>query len=231
VSRRLHRLLGAIVLLQLIVWLVTGILFNLKHRYAEAYELIERPATTASAAGLRIAPAAATTAARHDGRVVLLHDWRGYVYAVLPRSEQAKPAPPLLVDAATGDALPALDADGAREIWMAAVATSRHRDRYGMVVASSPTETWSSRLGVVTAALELTLDTGHRATVGAFTGEVTHTGPINDFIDWSYRFHYMQYTPWKRVNIVIVAAWVSMTLLLGLSGARMLLARRFTEAS
>ena len=35
VSRRLHRLLGAIVMVQIIIWLITGILFNIKHRYGE----------------------------------------------------------------------------------------------------------------------------------------------------------------------------------------------------
>ena len=53
-SRRAHRILGTIVALQLLIWLATGVLFNVKHRYAEAYEMLHAPRREVAASELRI---------------------------------------------------------------------------------------------------------------------------------------------------------------------------------
>lgn len=197
--RGLHRLLGALVVAQLAVWLVTGVLFNLKHRYAEAYEPLAAPPAEVPAAELVVPPA---RVAAGRGPVTLVHDPLGYAYA----------AGGALHDARTGAPRVPLDEAGARRIWAAALATSKHRHRYGDVVAAA-----RERRAVV-----LALSSGHRITVDTLTGRVEHTGPINDFIDWSYRVHYMQYTPWKPVNVVIVLVWVGLALGLAGSGLRLL---------
>lgn len=147
-NRRIHRVLGAVVAAQMFVWLVTGLLFNIKHRYAEAYEELA--------------------------------------------------APPPLVASLTATPL---DEARARTLAAAALERSSHRARYGAITtARLDGTTW-----------ELAVATGQRLHVDAATGAIAHDGPLNTWIDWTYRAHYMQYTPWKRVNLVVVVAWVAFT--------------------
>jgi uncharacterized iron-regulated membrane protein len=59
---------------------------------------------------------------------------------------------------------------------------------------------------------------GKTVTVDRLTGEMSQTGTINDWIDWTYRVHYLQWTPWHWVNILLVLIAVPLTLGLALSG-------------
>jgi hypothetical protein len=81
-------------------------------------------------------------------------------------------------------------------------------------------------LGGEAPAWELDLESGQTVTVNAYTAEIAHTSLLNDAIDWSYRIHYMQYTPWKTVNIVLVSVFLVLLLSLVASGLRMLITTR-----
>ncbi len=69
------------------------------------------------------------------------------------------------------------------------------------------------------------LATGQRVTVDALTASIDHRGPLHAWIDWTYRAHYMQYTPSTPWNIAIVLLWVALATALAVSGLTMLLRR------
>ena len=91
------------------------------------------------------------------------------------------------------------------------------------MTATRQVSTPSAALGAETPAWELTLDSGHIITVNSVTAEISHTSMLNSWIDWTYRIHYMQYTPWKPVNISLVVGFSLLLLSLVTSGLRMLL--------
>jgi hypothetical protein len=225
--RTFHKVVGAILALQLVLWTVTGFLFNYKYRYDEAYEPLQAAPAGADAATW-VSPGEAAGRAGLDPsglrRVALLSDTRGYVYLLEAGTERA---PDLrLADARTGAPLGPLDAAGAEAALRSAVARSAHADRYGVVRGARQVEAASALLGHETAAWELALDTGQTVTVNAYTAEIAHTALLNNVIDWTYRVHYMQYTPWKQVNIGLVIVFLVLLLSQVSSGLRMLLATR-----
>ena len=61
---------------------------------------------------------------------------------------------------------------------------------------------------------------GKTVTVDRVTGEIRQTGDLNDWIDFTYRLHYLQWTPWSAVNIALVLLAVAATVLLLFSGLR-----------
>ncbi len=205
--RGLHRALGVLVVPQLVVWLATGVLFNVKHRYDEAYETLAAPPAAVDSAALGLSPAeAARRAGAPAAPVTLRHDAFGYAYAIAGR----------LIDAATGAPRVPADEAAARRVLGAALADSKHRARYGPVVRASRTD----------AAWAFDLETGQRVTVDPLTAAIDHRGPLHEWIDWTYRAHYMQYTPSKPWNIAIVMAWVALSTALAASGLTMVWRRK-----
>jgi len=227
--RTFHKTLGAILALQVVLWTVTGFLFNYKYGYDEAYEPLRAvPAVAASAIATWASPSDAVGRAGLDPsavrRVALLDDSRGYVYLLETGTERA---PVLrLADARTGEPIEPLDAAGADAVLRSALTRSTHAARYGAVREARQIDAASALLGRDAPAWALTLDTGQTVTVNAYTAEIGHTALVNDAIDWSYRVHYMQYTPWKSVNIAIVVTFLTLLLALVASGLRMLIATR-----
>ena len=47
-GRSLHRLAGILVAIPILIWMSTGLLFHIKHRYVEAYEQLQTPAERSS---------------------------------------------------------------------------------------------------------------------------------------------------------------------------------------
>src|SRR5262245_10898822 len=125
--RRLHRALGVVLVLPLVLWIATGLLFHVKHRYDEAYEALAVPldreldwsqAKLAPAhvvePGLAAPPPA--LAAHPAGRLA----WFG-----------AGDGAPVALDAASGEPI-ALADDAVASAWIAAaIARSPHAARYG----------------------------------------------------------------------------------------------------
>lgn len=223
--RTFHKIAGAILALQLVLWTLTGFLFNYKYRYDEAYEPLRPRAAAPVSPGTWVSPADAARACGLDPaairRVEMLGDHRGALY-VLGSGTEAAPQF-ALANATTGAPVAPLDAAGATAALRSALENSPNAGRYGTVTATRQVSTPSAALGAETPAWELELDSGHTITVNAVTAEIAHTAMLNDWIDWTYRVHYMQYTPWKPVNIGLVVGFSLLLLSLVTSGLRMLL--------
>jgi uncharacterized iron-regulated membrane protein len=218
--RTYHKIVGAICALQIIAWIVTGLLFNYKFRYDEAYEPL-KAAPAATAPGPWVSPADALALASIDPsgmrRVHLLNDNRGSLYLIEVGDGLR------LADARSGAAVEPLDAAGADAALRSALSASPNASRYGAVREAQPTSAPSAVVGRETPAWALELDSGQTVTVNAYTAEISHTSALNTFIDWTYAVHYMQYTPWKSVNIGLVIAFSVLLLSLVASGVRLLL--------
>ena len=71
--------------------------------------------------------------------------------------------------------------------------------------------------------LDLSFSGANTVTIDRLTGEIVQTGALNDWIDFTYRVHYMQWTPWESANVALVLAAVPLVFGLALSGLRMAL--------
>ncbi len=226
--RTYHKVAGAILALQIVAWAVTGLLFNYKYRYDEAYEPLSAPAAATTAPAVWATP---TQAMEQAGlapgtlrNVRLFHDARGYLY--LLETGTADEPVVHLADARDGAPVAPLDEAGAAVVAKGAIAKSKNAANYGAITSSRPVDSDSAMLGHAAPGWEFTLASGQKVTVNAVTAEVTHTGMLNDTIDWTYRVHYMQYTPWKPVNIVLVLVFLALLLSSVFSGVRMLIGSR-----
>ena len=188
--RTFHKIAGATLALQLILWTLTGFLFNYKYRYDEAYETL-RAAAPSQPPAAWTSPGEAATRAGIDPaslrRVELLRDNRGYVYLLETGPERSPQV--RLANAATGEPVDPLDAAGADAVLRSALAASPNAARYGAVREARQTAAPSSLLGRQTAAWELDLETGQKVTVNALTAEIAHDSVLNDAIAWTYRVH------------------------------------------
>ena len=109
------------------------------------------------------------------------------------------------------------------------MAASAHAQRYGALEEGAPEEALlpSPLLGGrELPAYAFRFSGGKRVTVARLTGEVAQTGALNDFIDASYRVHYLQWTPWRAVNLALLALAVPLMLLLAATGLRLAFRRR-----
>ena len=226
--RTYHKIAGAILALQLVLWTVTGFLFNYKYRYDEAYESLRAVPAAADPAAPWANPADAIAALGLDPaevrRIALLHDNRGYLYLIEAGNERAPDVK--LANARTGEAVAPLDAAGAEAALRSALTQSPNAATYGAVRGARQVPAPSTLLGREAPAWELDLDGGQVVTVNAYTAEIARRALLNDVIDWTYRVHYMQYTPWKTVNMVVVMVFLALVLSLVASGLRMLIVLR-----
>ena len=219
--RRLHRLAGLTLALPLVVWTVTGLLFHVKHRYAEAYEPLAVPFTANELYARSVFSPAMLQARGHfdAGKPLTLatHAWGLVAYF------GQKDGHAVAVDSASGDPIPVASEATAR-LWVkAAVAASKHAARYGEVARVTETRRTSSLTGAAGPAFVFDLTGGKRITVDRVTGELSQTGDLNAFIDLTYRLHYLQWTPWKPVNLALVLLAMPLVLFLAGSGLRMAL--------
>jgi len=216
-TRTLHRLIGITMALPLFVWIVTGVLFNVKYRYAEAYETLTLKSAQASAAWsqAQVSPGELVSSGKLDGGGKLslfLHP------AKIPAYAGVRGGTPVAVNAITGEYIPeAVEVD--LKHWADdAVGQSANAARYGAVVKRSDGKRLSALTGVVDPAMVFQYSEGKTVTVDRITGEMSQTGSLNDWIDWTYRLHYLQWTPWRWANIALVVIAVPLTLGLALSG-------------
>jgi hypothetical protein len=221
-SRGLHRFLGLSLVLPLVLWTATGLLFHVKHRYAEAYETLRVPMPpTPDLSTFTVPPARATAGGVFDRdcvpRFAIRPDGRGGWFG-------KKNGRGVAVDAASGDLLAEAPEKISLEWAKAAVAVSPHAARYGKVEFLSSSKRSSPLTLSNDPSLDLSFSGGKTVTVDRLTGEIVQSGALNDWIDLTYRVHFLQWTPWKPVNVALEV--FSIPLVLGLAVSGLLMAFR-----
>jgi hypothetical protein len=233
-TRRLHRFLGLSLVVPFVLWMGTGLLFHVKHRYAEAYEVLRAPVPPVADLSRFTVSAAQATASDHFEkgcvpRFALRPDGRGAWFG-------RKDGKGVAVDASTGELLAPASEEISLEWARAAVAASPNASRYGAPLGRSatrgatpsplyPSKNLSSLTLSQNLALSISFSGGKTVTVDRLTGEIAQTGALNDWIDFTYRVHYLQWTPWKSVNVALVLVAAPLVLGLAISGLRMAFGR------
>lgn len=207
--------------LPLMLWVLTGLLFHVKHRYGEAYETLRVPrehaVDWASAAippsqivRAELARAPLALAVHPSGRLAYFgSDDRGGV----------------AIDAHSGARIEPASAELGRRWLEAAIANSSAPERFGRVTQVEAKRATSALTGAENPALHARTDGSKTIRVDLLTGEIEQRGALNDFIDATYAIHYLQWTPWRPVNIGLALVSIPLVLALAFSGLRMALRR------
>lgn len=190
--RRLHRLLGLALLLPILVWAATGLLFFLKPGWGPAYSTLEprwRPL-----AGAGVAPPAGALEARRLctvlGEHLLVRDANGW-RQVDPATGADRPLPPpeqvraLLADAISGE----------------------RRERYGDI----------ARLDGAKA----TTTTGATLELDWPSLSIAQRGADTERIDALYRLHYLQWTGARPLDRALGLLGLVALFALALAGLRL----------
>lgn len=198
--RKLHRLIGLLMLIPMLAWAITGFVFFIKPGYAGAYEMLP-PKTYPLTNPLAMTPDPAWLEARYV-RTILGHHllartaqgWRHYDPSLDPATLTIRPAP-------TNDEIRQLLTD----------AFAANPARYGQVA-----EINGDRI-VTTTGVRVTLDWNRLS--------LQQAGPDTDRIDRIYKIHYLQWTGVKAVDKAL--GMVGLILIIALSALEgMLLFRR-----
>lgn len=216
--RLVHRAAGLALLLPLVLWIATGLLFHVKPGWDEAYEPLAAP-SPGPLPWERVVFSPAALKARgllDPGPVVLAPHPSGLV-AYFGRSAGRARA----VDGTSGEPLPLASEGAARAFALAAVGASRHAGSYGSIGSAEPSTHRSERTGADDPAFRFRTSGGKTLLVDRVTGEVRQGGALNERIDLLYRIHYLQWTPWKGANVALVLAASLLVLLLAATGARL----------
>ena len=200
--------------------MVTGILFNVKYRYAEAYEALRVPVQSKGTKwqDARLSPADLIERGLIDGNVKLslfTHPSNRPAYA------GSKSRAPVIIDAAEAIPITAAPESDARVWAQSAIEASPNASRYGNASGVRELTRFSSITGVSNPAFAIEYSGGKTITIDRLTGEIFQTGQLNDWIDFTYRVHYLQWTPWKPVNIALVLIAAPLAFALAFSGIRM----------
>ena len=204
---RVHRWLAVVLVLPLVVWSVTGVLFHLKPGWGRAYDVLsaERPLDAMPAA----APdALAAAAGGHVDRVEVFGSALGPLYRV------TTPAGPVLLDAALHRRSP-LSVDDARGLAADAIAHSPHRESYGAI---GVTRIDGANVRIETAAATIDVDRS--------SGTIAQRGRDTDRIDWLYRLHYLSWTGNRTFDRVLAIAGLVLIWLVIVPGLVLFVQRR-----
>lgn len=217
-----HRLAGLVLAVPLILWIGTGLLFHMKPGWDETYEsLAVPPPGPLPWEKVVFSPAAVKARGLLDpGPVALAPHPSGLVAWFGLREGR-----PAAVDGTSGEPIPPASESAARAFALAAISASRHAKSYGTIVSAETAAHRSVFTGVENPALLFRTSGGKRVLVDRVTGEVSQTGDLNAWIDRLYRIHYLQWTPWKPVNIGLVLVASLLVLLLAASGVRLAVTR------
>ncbi len=218
--RKLHRILGLLLAAPLILWMVTGVLFHVKYRYSEAFDSLAFPlrAEEIPWKDATLSPAELISQNKLDANAKIslrAHPTGRPIYI------GAKSGKAVLIDAQSGAILNVATEEEAKRWVEAAVAASSYSSRYGTPSIAQETTQYSGVTGSENPAFVFEFSGDKKVTVDRLTGEMTQTGALNDWIDFTYRIHYLQWTPWKPVNIALVLLATPIALALAFSGIRM----------
>ncbi len=221
-TRSAHRLSGLLLLVPLVLWIGTGLLFHVKPGWEEAYEALAAP-PPGPLPWERVVFSPAALMARgllDQGPVVLAGHPSGLVVYFGRRDGR-----PAAVDGTSGEPVPPASEEVARAFAHGAISASRHARSCGEIVSAEAASHRSTLTGSDDPAFLFRTSGGKRVVVDRVTAEVTQEGTLNERIDLLYRVHYLQWTPWKAVNVALVLAASLLALLLAASGLRLALAR------
>jgi len=191
-ARALHRITGVVMLLPLLGWAITGLIFFLKPGYADAYDalLIKtyplETSRTFDASGSWLEVRYLKTIL---GEHLLARTSEGWSQ-LDPESLRARPQP-------TEEEIRALVVD----------AISPNPSRYGHIVSVQENTART--------------DTGVRVTLDWSRLTLTQRGKDTDWIDFFYKIHYLQWTGAAVADKVLGAAGILLLLALGAFGARL----------
>lgn len=195
--RKLHRVIGLVMLLPFVAWAVTGAIFFLKPGYANAYDIPQIKLYPLDA-NVAIKPDPAWLEYRHLKTILsehlLVRTAQGW-QQLDPHSLQPKAEP-------SADELRALLTD----------ALAANPSRYG-------------RITTIEGNTAMT-DTGVRVMLDWDRLTLAQRGADTDWLDRFYRIHYLQWTGIAAIDKVLGGIGILLVLALSLLGARLLFGRR-----
>ena len=179
-----HRWLAIVLVVLLVVWSVTGLLFHLKPGWARAYDML-----SAERGGpLRPSTLAAPAVVGDEVTSLQLIDT-----ALGPLYRVTSAAGPALFDARTGARRSPLPVDDAKALVLDAIGRSAHASEYGEIVTAE----------VRGDTAVIALSGGATVEVGLSSARMSQRGGDTERIDWLYRIHYLQWTGNKAVDKVL----------------------------
>lgn len=195
--RKIHRLVGIILLLPFVAWSTTAVFFLVRPAYNEAYEQLQVRQLPMENI-IQFVPDPSWQEARFSrtvlGEHLLVRDPQGWqhldAFTLDPR-----PAP-------TGDELIQLIND----------ATRHNTERYGTVESLS--------------GMNAVTDTGVEVSVNWDTLTMHQRGPDTRRIDWVYDVHYLRWTGFETFDRILGLFGLFLLMYMTYSGARMALGRR-----
>ncbi|MBV8759805.1 MAG: PepSY domain-containing protein [Deltaproteobacteria bacterium] len=199
--RRLHRWLAIVLVVPLVVWTVTGLLFHLKPGWSRAYDQLSAERPLAPPLPTATSDALAAAAAAPIERLELFGTALGPLYRITTHDKT------LLLDTALHARSP-LSADDARTLALDAVAHSAHAADYG---APAATDVAPDTVRITFAHAEVDVD---RA-----TASISQHGRDTARIDWLYRLHYLSWTgnrTFDRILAVLGLALVWIVMIPGI---------------
>lgn len=189
--RRLHRILGVLLLLPLIAWVVTAAIFFIKPGYAGAYEILSvraLPFPALRAASLPDGAVEARFLRSTIGEHLLVKTSDGWSHYD-PATLRLRPAPsPQQVRSLITDAV-------------------RGKTRYGDIATVT--------------GLSAKTSTGVTINLDWNTLSLDQRGPDTDRIDLFYRIHYLQWTGLKILDRALGGVGLALLLVLTLFGLRL----------
>lgn len=188
--RKLHRLLGVVLLLPFFGWALTGLVFFLKPGYAAAYEVLT-PKTYPLTEAVSVQPEASWREVRYVrtilGDHLLVRSTEGALH-LDPKTKQPRSRP-------NETELKLLLRD----------AFSVNPTRYGEVTSINGDS--------------ISTSTGIRVMLDWSSLSLQQRGPDTDRIDWLYRVHYLQWTGFKNIDKVLGLTGLGLVLILTTLGA------------
>lgn len=190
--RRLHKIIGIVLLLPFLGWAITGLIFFMKPGYEGAYEVLS-PRTYPLDGAISINPDPSWLEFRYFRTVLgdhlIARTNKGWLH-LNPKDRQPRSAP-------TEEEIKQLLAD----------AFSANPQRYGEIFSISG-DTVRTDTGI-----EISIDWNRLS--------LQQRGKDTDRIDLLYRIHYLQWTGAKRIDKVVGLMGIALVITLTILGARL----------
>jgi uncharacterized iron-regulated membrane protein len=204
---RVHRWLAVVLVVPLVIWSITGLLFHLKPGWSRAYDMLsaERPLDTTPTVPLDAVAAAAGGPTQH---LELFGSALGPLYRI------TTPTGTVLLDAQLHRRSP-LSAADARTLAADAVAHSAHRAAYGTLTSA---QLAGDHVRVTFAHANVDVDRDSAA--------ISQRGGDTDRIDWLYRLHYLSWTGNRTLDKLLAITGLALIWLVMIPGLVLFVRRR-----